>query len=380
MRVFTLKEVEQHARADDMWLIIDGTVYDVSHWAASHPGGPEVLETCAGTDATADFHDIFHSDNAKKILTNNQFATFEGKWQLPWRVDSCPFVAAPIRGCPSVSIPASSPLPAVLARCVPMSSPPVAQPAFSPPKELPGPCLVQPIPARLAPPQIIHLAQPAQNEALPQDEFKQSINSLADVIMRLLVPVIDGVTTPAGDTILESIATLKARMLVQFGGDVDACLAQIARDSVNNLANAKLLAGVMYTVPFVGLLGWATIPVFMQLREAALIAALKGHDLSQETVKTNLVYTVAVQITHAIPKSAFTRAGTAIAAQVLARAIANRTGALLATGVVRGFLPVIYDFITNGEAYAQRLVQWDMIVSTIRQSSAPPPVPSYQFA
>jgi hypothetical protein len=159
---------------------------------------------------------------------------------------------------------------------------------------------------------VIHLAQPVQNEVLPQEEFKESINSVTDVIMRLLVPVIDGITTPAGDVILEPIETVKVRMLAGFGGDVAGCLAQVAQDSESNLPNVQLQQALIYSVPFIGLLGWATIPVFVQLREAALIAALKGHDLSLEEVRTNLVYAVAVQITQAIPRSLFTRAGTAV--------------------------------------------------------------------
>jgi len=134
---------------------------------------------------------------------------------------------------------------------------------------------------------------------------------------------------------------------------------------------------LIYAVPFVGLLGWAAIPVFVQLREAALVAALKGQDLSQEVVRTSLLYTLAVQITQAIPRSAFTRAGTAVAARVLARAITSRVGTAFAIGAVRGALPAIYDIVTNGQAQAQRMEQLNMVLSTVRQATSPP-VPEYQ--
>lgn len=52
---FTREEVARHNNADDMWIIVDGDVYDVSKFARLHPGGKEALIDYAGKDATEDF-------------------------------------------------------------------------------------------------------------------------------------------------------------------------------------------------------------------------------------------------------------------------------------------------------------------------------------
>ncbi len=53
---YTLDEVAQHASADDCWMAIDGTVYDVTAFVQSgdHPGGMEIVDGC-GRDASGMF-------------------------------------------------------------------------------------------------------------------------------------------------------------------------------------------------------------------------------------------------------------------------------------------------------------------------------------
>jgi hypothetical protein len=50
--VFTYAEVAQHSTPDDAWVVIEGSVYEISGMA--HPGG-EVLFSYAGRDATEPF-------------------------------------------------------------------------------------------------------------------------------------------------------------------------------------------------------------------------------------------------------------------------------------------------------------------------------------
>ena len=67
-RRITKSEVAQHNTPEDCWLIIDAKVYDVTKWAAEHPGGPDLLWDVAGKDATRDFEDAAHSDVATTQL------------------------------------------------------------------------------------------------------------------------------------------------------------------------------------------------------------------------------------------------------------------------------------------------------------------------
>ncbi|KAG6582468.1 Cytochrome b5 isoform B, partial [Cucurbita argyrosperma subsp. sororia] len=67
-KVFTLKEVAEHNNHKDCWLIISGKVYDVTKFLEDHPGGDDVLLSATGKDATDDFEDVGHSDNAREMM------------------------------------------------------------------------------------------------------------------------------------------------------------------------------------------------------------------------------------------------------------------------------------------------------------------------
>lgn len=49
---FTLEEVAVHNKPDDVWVIIDGKVYDITAFVDEHPGGPDNILQNAGGDAT----------------------------------------------------------------------------------------------------------------------------------------------------------------------------------------------------------------------------------------------------------------------------------------------------------------------------------------
>jgi len=67
---FSVCEVARHTTPEDCWLIIKGKVYDVSGWAAGHPGGA-VIYTHGGKDATDTFS-AFHSPQAWNTLRSRQ--------------------------------------------------------------------------------------------------------------------------------------------------------------------------------------------------------------------------------------------------------------------------------------------------------------------
>ncbi len=49
----------EHSRPNDVWLVIDGLVYDVSQYVDKHPGGDKILRN-AGGDASKGFRGPQH--------------------------------------------------------------------------------------------------------------------------------------------------------------------------------------------------------------------------------------------------------------------------------------------------------------------------------
>ncbi|EPQ28190.1 uncharacterized protein PFL1_04018 [Pseudozyma flocculosa PF-1] len=77
-KTISMEELGQHSTNDNLWLLIDGKVYDVSKFADEHPGGDEVLLTEAGKDATEAFEDVGHSDDARSLLGPMLVGEIEG--------------------------------------------------------------------------------------------------------------------------------------------------------------------------------------------------------------------------------------------------------------------------------------------------------------
>nr|XP_032830367.1 cytochrome b5-like [Petromyzon marinus] len=63
-----MEEVKQRAAAGRLCLVIHGKVYDVSDFAAEHPGGESVLLEKSGKDATEAFEDAGHSGDAREMM------------------------------------------------------------------------------------------------------------------------------------------------------------------------------------------------------------------------------------------------------------------------------------------------------------------------
>jgi len=70
---FSVKEISQHNKREDCWLIIEDKVYDVTSFVDKHPGG-DILLSYAGMEAT-DIFDAFHADSTNKMLINYEIGT-----------------------------------------------------------------------------------------------------------------------------------------------------------------------------------------------------------------------------------------------------------------------------------------------------------------
>ena len=62
---FTADEVAKHNTESDCWVIIDGSVYNLTEFLPDHPGGKKAILTFAGRDATEEF-DKLHD---RKVIT-----------------------------------------------------------------------------------------------------------------------------------------------------------------------------------------------------------------------------------------------------------------------------------------------------------------------
>lgn len=67
---FTMEQVAEHKSDDDMWMVIDGKVYDVTNFADAHPGGSGFVTRNAGKDASTLFKGAGHSPHAMSMLTD----------------------------------------------------------------------------------------------------------------------------------------------------------------------------------------------------------------------------------------------------------------------------------------------------------------------
>merc|ERR1740130_633028 len=67
------EEVQKHTAKDDLWLLIDGNVYDVTPFLDLHPGGGQLIIEAAAQDATSKF-ELTHAEGLRYSLRLlNQF-------------------------------------------------------------------------------------------------------------------------------------------------------------------------------------------------------------------------------------------------------------------------------------------------------------------
>lgn len=55
-KTYTIDEVATHNKKEDIWVVIDGQVLDVTKFLPDHPGGEKAIVLYAGRDATEEFN------------------------------------------------------------------------------------------------------------------------------------------------------------------------------------------------------------------------------------------------------------------------------------------------------------------------------------
>jgi alkylation response protein AidB-like acyl-CoA dehydrogenase/predicted heme/steroid binding protein len=76
----TIEELQKHNSHEDAWIAVKGRVYNVTKFAALHPGGKKILLDAAGTDATTLF-DNYH--RATLLLKYNNLVIGELEGEKP---------------------------------------------------------------------------------------------------------------------------------------------------------------------------------------------------------------------------------------------------------------------------------------------------------
>ncbi|KAI0009024.1 FMN-dependent dehydrogenase-domain-containing protein [Xylariaceae sp. FL0662B] len=67
-RSVSVNELSQHTSLEDLWLVVDGFVYDLSQFAPEHPGGVGILLQYAGRDATIAYTEVHSMSLIKNSL------------------------------------------------------------------------------------------------------------------------------------------------------------------------------------------------------------------------------------------------------------------------------------------------------------------------
>lgn len=65
--LYTAAEVAAHNNKHDLWVIIDGKVYNLTPYVIPHPGGDAIAQH-AGGDATEGFHGLQHPEHVQDTV------------------------------------------------------------------------------------------------------------------------------------------------------------------------------------------------------------------------------------------------------------------------------------------------------------------------
>ncbi|POW02007.1 hypothetical protein PSTT_12109 [Puccinia striiformis] len=77
LKEYTLEEVAKHKTKDDVWVVVNGEVLDVTKFKADHPGGEKAIMLYAGRDATEEFNMLHDPKVVKKYAPDSIIGTLK---------------------------------------------------------------------------------------------------------------------------------------------------------------------------------------------------------------------------------------------------------------------------------------------------------------
>ncbi|KAK4218383.1 acyl-CoA dehydrogenase/oxidase [Rhypophila decipiens] len=78
-KTFTQSDVSSHNKADSLWIVVDGDVYDLTKFQDDHPGGKKILQRVAGKDASKQFWKYHNEGILKKYQKQLQIGSLDTK-------------------------------------------------------------------------------------------------------------------------------------------------------------------------------------------------------------------------------------------------------------------------------------------------------------
>ncbi|KAI9894879.1 MAG: hypothetical protein M1814_000099 [Vezdaea aestivalis] len=105
-KTFSQSDVATHKSKDDLWIVVDQDVYDLTKFQDEHPGGKKILERVAGKDASKQFWKYHNEAILKKYKGSLQVGSLDTK---PKELAPPPKkeVMTPISKGPAAPVPAS---------------------------------------------------------------------------------------------------------------------------------------------------------------------------------------------------------------------------------------------------------------------------------
>ncbi|KAH8818999.1 FMN-dependent dehydrogenase-domain-containing protein [Xylogone sp. PMI_703] len=67
-KVISVTEISKHNSPQDVWIVVDGKVYDMTKFTPEHPGGAEIILRYAGRDASNAYNEVHAPSLIKKSL------------------------------------------------------------------------------------------------------------------------------------------------------------------------------------------------------------------------------------------------------------------------------------------------------------------------